>query len=96
VAGMPNSRSLAPLLSHATARPGRLAPRYRARPGQYKPRSAGGSGASPSDLTNATAQPQRPQKQLGGVWKIAKSIKALSSKATRQATTDELLNEIGE
>jgi hypothetical protein len=37
VAGMPNSRSLAPLSSHATARPGRLAPRYRARPGQYNP-----------------------------------------------------------
>jgi hypothetical protein len=28
--------------------------------------SAGGSGASPSDLTNATAQPQRRQEQSGG------------------------------
>ncbi|RAY14232.1 sugar-binding protein [Actinomadura craniellae] len=31
----------------------------------------------------------------GGTWKIAKSIKALGSKATRTATTDALLNEIG-
>ena len=37
-------------------------------------RSAGGSGASPSDLTNATAPPQRPQTQLGGyVRSIIKS-----------------------
>jgi hypothetical protein len=58
-----DSLSLVPLSSHATARPGGLAPRYRARP---LTRSAGGSGASPSDLTNATARPQRPQTQLGG------------------------------
>lgn len=32
---------------------------------------------------------------IGGVWKIAKSVQALSSKATRQATTDALLTEIG-
>src|SRR5216110_3259776 len=30
-------------------------------------RSAGGSGASPSDLTNATALPQRPQEQLASI-----------------------------
>jgi len=44
--------ALAPLLSHATARPGRLAPRYQARP---PPWPAGGSGASPPSLPNATA-----------------------------------------
>ena len=32
---IPDLLALAPLLSHATARPGRLAPRYKARPGQY-------------------------------------------------------------
>ena len=34
--------ALAPLSSHATARPDRLAPRSKARPGQYRARSAGG------------------------------------------------------
>ena len=44
--------ALAPLSSHTTARPGRLAPRYKARsPAQ----PAGGSGASPPGLPNATA-----------------------------------------
>ncbi|WP_377325651.1 toxin C-terminal domain-containing protein [Pimelobacter simplex] len=31
----------------------------------------------------------------GGVWKIANSVKGLSSKTTRTATTDALLNTIG-
>jgi hypothetical protein len=59
--------SLAPLSSHATARTGRLAPRSKARP---PTRPTSGSGASPSDLTNATAQPQRPQIQLGGYVRV--------------------------
>src|SRR5260370_6237043 len=59
----------APLSSDAKARTDRLAPRYKARPGQYWARPAGGAGASQSDLRNATAQPQRPQEQLGGYWR---------------------------
>jgi hypothetical protein len=70
-----DSLSLVPLSSHATARPGGLAPRYRARP---LTRSAGGSGASPPDLTNATAQPQRPQTQLGGLARVSSTPPSLN------------------
>jgi hypothetical protein len=47
---IPDRSAVAPLLSHATAGSGGLAHRYKARP----QRSAGGSGASPSDPSNAT------------------------------------------
>ena len=63
MAGMPNSRSIsavAPLSSHATARPDRLAHRYQARP--HRP--AGGSGASPSDPSTLRTTPQRIQRTI--------------------------------
>ena len=58
--------SLAPLLSHATARPGRLAPRYKARPGQY--RHGRQAVREPARQTSRTLRhnPKRPQEQLGG------------------------------
>jgi hypothetical protein len=52
--------SLAPLFEPRHGEIRRAGPRSRPRP---LTRPAGGSGASPSDLTNATAQPQRRQKQ---------------------------------
>ena len=58
--------SLAPLLSHATARPGRLAPRYKARPGQC--RHGRQAVREPARRTSRTLRhnPKRPQEQLGG------------------------------
>ena len=56
--------SLAPLLSHATARPGRLAPRYKARPGQC--RHGRQAVREPARRTSRTLRHNRsaPQAQL--------------------------------
>ncbi len=58
-AGMPNYRmlALAPLSSHATARPGRLAPRSKARPHNAAGRRFGSQPAGPPERYGTTAAP---------------------------------------
>ena len=71
--------SLAPLLSHATARPGRLAPRYKARPGQCQ--HSRQADREPARRTSRTLRhnPKRPQEQLGGSARCYQAIFVLST-----------------
>ena len=55
--------ALAPLPGHATARPGRLAPRHKARPPSVTGRRFGSQPAGPPERYG---KPQRPRVQLGG------------------------------